>query len=262
VIAFDETNGLLTADGGARLERAYEMAMARGWHLGSLSMYHSTVGQAAAAGDPVLCHRAVRLVGRNAHGVLAGPLAPRAAVGPDLGCFVVGTHTPPEEVTLRADQAVSWGAMADEGFLVAMDTARTLAYRGCTLVELHAESRGERVSIQAAFPRPSLAALLPSCVAPTPKARKENLSWVLPWGDAPRVWQALAADSRVQGTLQLSALDASLCVLRVVRTHPQQAPDGLLAQALLDEILGAVPPLPSYLPLAFALNTGPGGNRV
>ncbi|MEW5852228.1 MAG: hypothetical protein AB2A00_25790 [Myxococcota bacterium] len=215
---WSEEDGLVSVPAAASLQPLVDEAAGLERHLGMRSALYSTVEDALAEADPVLCQRLVRARVQGPTGDVLGPLAPRAAVGPDVTCFAVGTHSLVGSVTLRADHVVAWGAQESCTLDESIALARRLTERGCTLVEVEARAAGS-CALVAAFPRRSLASLLPS-TRPFPRVTaRAVLSFRVTWPDAAELWRALSSDVQMVGSLTLSALNPDFAAVQVV--HPE-----------------------------------------
>jgi hypothetical protein len=255
-LAFRVEDGLCTASPAVRVEDLVTRARDLGLHVGALATGHQTLAQALAASDPWLRHRLVRAELLTASGSVRTPVAPRAALGPDLNGMAFGRGPPVRELTLRADRAVAWGAREDLPLGQAIALAQALAERGCTLVELRARpARAPTASLEAALPRPALTTLLAPATAhdlpPTPGA--PVAAWRLGWTDAEGAWRDLAGLCPRGGAVQLNALDAATVLLRLAVPPATVARARDALKRLGPRWLGAATPVHPQVRLALSL---------
>jgi hypothetical protein len=227
-VLLQATNGLCMLDGGDALLAALEDALAMGLHLGTTWTRATTAQAALDVGDPVWCSRVVRAHLQGSGGWLANPLAPRAAVGPDLACFAIGTRARAQHVTVRAEQAAGWVRQSFDALDKALASARTLQARGCTLVELHGAPAS--LELVAALPRPGAGRTFTLGPPPTLHPHVVQHWRVAGFEEVPRLWS---------GVLQLSVLDSHRVALSCIAP---EAPWPTVALALPAAVRAAFSP--------------------
>lgn len=198
----------VTATVDVPLQQLLDEARSHNLHLGTLHTAHSTVQGALAAADPTWCARIIQARVEGPSGLFASPLAPRAAVGPDLACFAVGTRAHVDQVTFRACRAVSWASLTSTFLQSALDAAQTLLEQGATLLTI---TGGGPFTLQAALPRASLRTALQACTPPVFTTLQSAFTCTLPW----HAVRAAHEDASQHGSVIIQALDSHLCVLRL-----------------------------------------------
>jgi hypothetical protein len=180
-------DGLLSADAHEPLVEIVRAALLHGVHVGTLEARHRTLGDALSSGDPLFSHRLVRAETVGPKGWLASPLAPRAAVGPDLACFSVGVPNRVHGVVLRVEPVVGFGQQRGLTVREAVSLARTLVERGCTLVTFSSDG-----TLLAALPRTGAGRGLAPAVAPVASEAHVVQAMMAPWEDVEELCRAAA----------------------------------------------------------------------
>jgi len=221
-------------------------------HLGTRAAHHRTVQDALDANDVLWAHRLVATSVQAMTGELNGPMAPRAAVGPDLACFALGTRNTIKAATFRAEHVAGWGRLEVRTIELAVEKAQALTERGCTLIEIHEEGAG--LILSAALPRSSLMTLVQRAEAPPVQHGVSHATWPVPWTTVPAIWNRMAYDLTDHGTLLLQALDSHLCLLRLVGTE-SNAPGKAELRTVMTRYLGATRMTPPEVARAFRLRS-------
>lgn len=217
----DAESGCWTASVHEPLGALMSRAWAAGVHLGFLDAPYATLDEAFRHGDPALLVRVqwADLYGQD--GELRLPRAPRAAMGPDLSALLVGRHASIGQLGLRVDRVVSWGQSAPMPWREACTLGQKLAERGCSLVGLR-RTEGESWRVSTAFPRHTLARLLPPSEAgAAPRTCRALWNMEASWWDAPHVMEGLRP---LHEEITLDALDSRRVCIRVVAPHAKPLP--------------------------------------
>ncbi|MBI5493586.1 MAG: hypothetical protein HY904_01085 [Deltaproteobacteria bacterium] len=205
------SDGLVQVDAGTTMTALLDALDGASMHVGTWDERYATVGDALRAGDPVLVRHLVQVEVRSASGRLSGPVAPRAAVGPDLAVFAVGVENALGSIHLRAEVTAAHLARAFERLEDAVTWQRELVERGCTLVAL------EGARVHAAVPRRALAAGTEPVASA--RTRRRVAAWtVVGWEDVLERVRAAAPG------VQVLALDTHRAALSVLVNPGQPAP--------------------------------------
>jgi hypothetical protein len=172
-----------------------DAAAARGCHVGVLGWHAPTVGGALTAQEPWLMRQLMRCVLEGPDGRVTPPLAPRAAVGPDVALLGVLNPAHVVELTVRLEAVQAWVEQRSDSLDTALQEARALGERGVSLVEVDAVEGAWRMV--AALPR-----VLPSLGR---WGRTSPRAHPVPTAPVKTPW------NRAAGAHRVALLDAHLC---------------------------------------------------